>query len=173
MNQYAEFIGIFKKDLEGEQEKLRLYQTGELRIMKLEADRWCDSTVNQSNKQNNGSPSSRPASPSTKKTRRHSVRELLVYCRGKREGDCSGILPIDRFQTASVRAHGVHQLLVYCLCKCKGDWPCHHSGKLPILSFCGYRRKRRRPGRFRGNCRGRLPLPRVLLRMQLRNVRTY
>ena len=45
MDQYAEFIGICKKDLEGEQEKLRLYERGELRIMKLEADRWCDSTL--------------------------------------------------------------------------------------------------------------------------------
>ena len=45
MGQYAEFIEIFKKDLEREQEKLRLYQTGELRMMTLEADRWCDSTL--------------------------------------------------------------------------------------------------------------------------------
>lgn len=45
MGQYAEFIEIFKKDLEREQEKLRLYQRGELRLMTLEADRWCDSTM--------------------------------------------------------------------------------------------------------------------------------
>jgi hypothetical protein len=38
---------------------------------------------------------------------------------------------------ASVRAHGVRQLLVYCLGKREGDWPCHHSGKLPIvMSLC-------------------------------------
>jgi len=36
---------------------------------------------------------------------------------------------------ASVRAHGVCQLLVYCLGKREGDWPCHHSGKLPIDRF--------------------------------------
>jgi hypothetical protein len=33
---------------------------------------------------------------------------------------------------ASVRAHGVRQLLVDCLGKRDGDWPCHHSGNLPI-----------------------------------------
>ena len=33
---------------------------------------------------------------------------------------------------APVRAHGVRQLLVYCNGKREGDWPCHHSGKLPI-----------------------------------------
>jgi cold shock CspA family protein len=36
---------------------------------------------------------------------------------------------------ASVRTHGVRQLLVYCLGKREGDWPCHHSGKLPIERF--------------------------------------
>ena len=46
MGQYNEFVQIFKKDLEREQEQLRLYQRGELRTMSLEADRWCDSTVN-------------------------------------------------------------------------------------------------------------------------------
>jgi hypothetical protein len=29
----------------------------------------------------------------------------------------------------------VRQLLVYCLGKREGDWPCHHSGKLPIDRF--------------------------------------
>jgi len=38
---------------------------------------------------------------------------------------------------ASARAHGVRQLLVYCLGKREGDWPCHHSGKLPIDRFQG------------------------------------
>jgi len=64
---------------------------------------------------------------------------------------------------ASVRAHGVSQLLVYCLGKRKGDWPCHHSGKLPIDRFqaeevlqdierrcrctaCGWSRADLRPG---------------------------
>src|SRR5262245_62588474 len=63
---------------------------------------------------------------------------------------------------ASVRAHGVSQLLVYCLGKREGDWPCHHSGKLPINRFqpdevlqdierrcrctvCGWRRADLRP----------------------------
>src|SRR5262245_769530 len=46
MGQYNEFVQIFKKDLEREQEQLRLYQRGELRTMSLEADRWCDPTVN-------------------------------------------------------------------------------------------------------------------------------
>ena len=46
MGQYDEFVEMFKKDLEREQEKLRLYERGELRSMSLEADRWCDSTVN-------------------------------------------------------------------------------------------------------------------------------
>ena len=45
MDQYAEFIEIFKKDLEAEQQRLQLYQRGELRMMTLEADRWCDSTL--------------------------------------------------------------------------------------------------------------------------------
>jgi hypothetical protein len=45
MGQYNEFIEIFKKDLEREQEKLRIYQSGKLRSMSLEASRWCDSTV--------------------------------------------------------------------------------------------------------------------------------
>src|SRR5262245_1782007 len=45
MGQYAEFVEIFKKDLEREQEKLRLYQRGELRMITLEADRWGDSTL--------------------------------------------------------------------------------------------------------------------------------
>jgi len=45
MGQYNEFVEIFKKDLEREEEKLRLYQKGELRSMTLEADRWCDSTL--------------------------------------------------------------------------------------------------------------------------------
>ena len=45
MGQYNELLEIFKKDLEREQEKLRLYRRGELRSMTLEADRWCDSTV--------------------------------------------------------------------------------------------------------------------------------
>jgi hypothetical protein len=45
MGQYNEFVEIFRKDLETEQEKLRIYQRGELRSMTLEADRWCDSTV--------------------------------------------------------------------------------------------------------------------------------
>jgi hypothetical protein len=36
---------------------------------------------------------------------------------------------------ASVRVHGIRQLLVYCLGKREGDWPCHHSGKLPIDRF--------------------------------------
>ena len=61
---------------------------------------------------------------------------------------------------ASVRTHGVRQLLVYCLGKREGDWPCHHSGKLPIDRFqaeevlsdierrctvCGWRRADLRP----------------------------
>jgi IS30 family transposase len=45
MGQYKEFIEIFKQDLEKEQEKLRIYQRGELRSMTLEAGQWCDSTV--------------------------------------------------------------------------------------------------------------------------------
>ena len=45
MDQYNELVEIFKKDLEREQEKLGLYQNGELRSMTLESDRWCDSTV--------------------------------------------------------------------------------------------------------------------------------
>lgn len=45
MRQYNEFIEIFKRDLEAERAKLRLYRSGELRSMSLEADRWCDSTV--------------------------------------------------------------------------------------------------------------------------------
>jgi hypothetical protein len=36
---------------------------------------------------------------------------------------------------ASLQSHGVRQLLVYCLGKREGDWPCHHSGKLPIDRF--------------------------------------
>jgi hypothetical protein len=45
MGQYKEFIEIFKQDLEKEQEKLWIYQRGELRSMTLEAGQWCDSTV--------------------------------------------------------------------------------------------------------------------------------
>ena len=45
MGRYNEFVDIFKKDLEREEEKLRLYQKGELQSMTLEADRWCDSTL--------------------------------------------------------------------------------------------------------------------------------
>jgi hypothetical protein len=36
---------------------------------------------------------------------------------------------------ASLRPHGVRQLLVYCRGKREGDWPCHHSGELPIEQF--------------------------------------
>ena len=36
---------------------------------------------------------------------------------------------------APVRAHGVRQLLVYCNGKRESDWPCHHSGELPIEQF--------------------------------------
>jgi hypothetical protein len=36
---------------------------------------------------------------------------------------------------ASVRAHGVQELLVYCLGKRDGDWPCRHSGTLPVDRF--------------------------------------
>jgi hypothetical protein len=63
---------------------------------------------------------------------------------------------------ASVRAYGVRQLLIYCLGKRGDDWPCHHSGKLPIDRFqaeevlsdierrcrrtvCGWRRANLRP----------------------------
>jgi hypothetical protein len=63
---------------------------------------------------------------------------------------------------ASICAHGVRQLLVYCLGRREGDWPCHHSGKLPIDRFqaeevlqdierrcrctvCGWRRADLRP----------------------------
>jgi hypothetical protein len=63
---------------------------------------------------------------------------------------------------AHVRTHGVRQLLVYCFGKREGDWPCHHSGKLPIERFqaeevlsdierrcrstvCGWRRADLRP----------------------------
>jgi hypothetical protein len=45
MGQYNEFVEIFKKDLEREQEKLLIYQSGKLRSMTLEADQWCDSTL--------------------------------------------------------------------------------------------------------------------------------
>jgi hypothetical protein len=45
MGRYNEVVEIFKKDLEREHEKLRLYRNGELRWMALEADRWRDSTV--------------------------------------------------------------------------------------------------------------------------------
>jgi hypothetical protein len=45
MGQYKEFVEIFKKDLEKEQEKLRIYQRGELRSMTLETGRWCDLTL--------------------------------------------------------------------------------------------------------------------------------
>ena len=62
----------------------------------------------------------------------------------------------------SARAHGVRQLLVYCSGKREGDWPCHHSGELPIEQFgaeetlrdiqrrcrctvCGWRRADLRP----------------------------
>ena len=63
---------------------------------------------------------------------------------------------------APVRAHGVRQLLVYCNGKRESDWPCHHSGELPIEQFsaeetlseiqrrcrctiCGWRRADLRP----------------------------
>jgi hypothetical protein len=63
---------------------------------------------------------------------------------------------------ASVRALGVRQLIVYCRGKREGDWPCHHSGALPIDLFqtdevlcdierrcrctaCGWRRADLRP----------------------------
>jgi hypothetical protein len=63
---------------------------------------------------------------------------------------------------ASIRAHGVRQLLVYCNGKREADWPCHHSGELPIERFsadetlrdievrcrctaCGWRRADLRP----------------------------
>ena len=36
---------------------------------------------------------------------------------------------------ASIRAHGVRRLLVYCDGNRAGDWPCHHSGTLPIDQF--------------------------------------
>ncbi|MGA8935447.1 MAG: hypothetical protein WB522_14385 [Pseudolabrys sp.] len=36
---------------------------------------------------------------------------------------------------ASLRPHGVRQLLAYCRGKREGDWPCHHSGELPIEQF--------------------------------------
>jgi len=36
---------------------------------------------------------------------------------------------------ASLQAHGVSQLVVYCRGKRKGDWPCHHSGDLPLNRF--------------------------------------
>jgi len=36
---------------------------------------------------------------------------------------------------ASLHSHGVRQLPVYCLGKREGDWPCHHSGTLPIDRF--------------------------------------
>jgi hypothetical protein len=45
MGQYNELVEIFKKDLEREQEKLQIYQSGKLRSMTFEADRWCDSTI--------------------------------------------------------------------------------------------------------------------------------
>ena len=45
MRQYNEVVEIFKNHLAKEQEKLRVYQRGELREMTLEAGRWCDSTV--------------------------------------------------------------------------------------------------------------------------------
>jgi len=45
MGQYNELVEIFKKDLEREEEKLRLYRRGELRLMTLAADQWCDSTM--------------------------------------------------------------------------------------------------------------------------------
>jgi len=63
---------------------------------------------------------------------------------------------------ASLQAHGVSQLVVYCRGKRKGDWPCHHSGELPLDRFradevlgdieqrcrctaCGWRRADLRP----------------------------
>jgi hypothetical protein len=72
-----------------------------------------------------------------------------------------GALP-EPVTIASVRAHGVRQLLVYCLGKREGDWPCHHSGMLPVDRFqaeevlsdierrcrcitCGWRRADLRP----------------------------
>jgi len=36
---------------------------------------------------------------------------------------------------ASLQSHGVRRLLVYRLGKREGDWPCQHSGKLPIDRF--------------------------------------
>jgi hypothetical protein len=42
---------------------------------------------------------------------------------------------VDVMPITSVRAHGVRQLLVNCLGKREGDWPCHHSGTLPIDRF--------------------------------------
>ena len=55
----------------------------------------------------------------------------LFYCRQSwRNIAMAGTVTI-----ASVRVHGIRQLLVYCLGKREGDWPCHHSGKLPIDRF--------------------------------------
>jgi len=36
---------------------------------------------------------------------------------------------------ASLQAHGVSQLVVYCRGKRNWDWPCHHSGELPLDRF--------------------------------------
>jgi hypothetical protein len=86
------------------------------------------------------------------------VAAALFYCRQSwRNMAMAGTVTI-----ASVRAHGVRQLLVYCFGKREGDWPCHHSGKLPIDPFqaeevlsdierrcrctvCGWRRADLRP----------------------------
>jgi hypothetical protein len=80
---------------------------------------------------------------------------------------------------ASIHAHGVRQLLVYCNGKREGDWPCHHSGELPIEQFsadetlrdiegrcrctaCGWRRADLRPDYSRqqaGTCGGGWIMP--------------
>lgn len=39
---------------------------------------------------------------------------------------------------ASVRAHGVRTLLVYCCGKREGNWPCRHSGRLPVDRFADH-----------------------------------
>jgi hypothetical protein len=53
---------------------------------------------------------------------------------------CGKIAPmppehIEPVTIASLRAHGVDRLLVYCHGKREGDWPCHHSGTLPVDRF--------------------------------------
>jgi hypothetical protein len=69
---------------------------------------------------------------------------------------------IESVTIGAVRVHGVKTLLVYCHGKRDGDWPCHHSGELPIERFsaeetlpdiqrrcrctiCGWRRADLRP----------------------------